>query len=95
VSENYAVVSNSWISTSLSITNETYYSLRNYYSYFAVPNGDLYPYVSLIFIMDDEVTTVSRTVMTLADALSNTGGILGFIYVSFHLIIMKLQEFLY
>jgi hypothetical protein len=39
--------------------------------------------------------TITRTLMTLAEALSNTGGILGFIYVAFRILISKLQEFDY
>jgi hypothetical protein len=33
--------------------------------------------------------------MTFAEALSNTGGILGFVYVAFHIFIMKFQEFIF
>jgi hypothetical protein len=54
-----------------------------------VPDGDMYPYVALIIVLDDEVKTISRSLMTLAEALSNTGGIMGFIFVSFNIMIAK------
>jgi hypothetical protein len=54
-----------------------------------LPDGDMYPYVALIIVIDDKVKIVSRTLMTLAEALSNTGGIMGFIFVSFNIMIAK------
>jgi hypothetical protein len=40
--------------------------------------------------MDDEVTITVRRLYTIVEALSNTGGIIGFVYVSIELIIRTL-----
>lgn len=82
LSENYAIRSESWISSSLKYSNTTFYSLDVDYSYYHDPNSDNFPYVAIMIVADDKVKVITRTLMTIAEALSNTGGIMGFIYVA-------------
>mmetsp|Transcript_5982 Transcript_5982/g.5392 ORF Transcript_5982/g.5392 Transcript_5982/m.5392 type:complete len:105 (-) Transcript_5982:507-821(-) len=66
---------------------------RHAHAYQNVPNGDTFPYVGLCFVLDETETTIYRETKTILEALSNTGGIMGFIFVSFGFTVMFFQEF--
>jgi hypothetical protein len=51
--------------------------------------------VGIVLVMDDEATITNRNVYTVIEALSSTGGILGFVYISIYILISYIQEFLY
>lgn len=58
-----------------------------YYPATTTPQGSTYPYVAVVLILDDQVVLTNRRVFTIIEALSATGGIIGFVYVSVELMI--------
>ena len=87
---NYAIRSSSWVSNSLEVFTDLFITTKFDYMQQSYPEGELYPYIALALIMDDETTTISRMSMTILEALSNTGGIMGFVYVAVEYLIKGL-----
>ncbi len=47
----------------------------------------MYPYIAVVLVMDDLVTITNRKVYTIVEALSSTGGIIGFVYLAIEIMI--------
>lgn len=71
--------------------NETYFSTKEFYTFNTVPNV-INGYMNAVIILDEEVTTVTRTNLSVWDALSKTGGIMSVIMIGLSLLISNYKK---
>ncbi len=69
------------------MTNYTYYTTNYEYEFVSTPGGDIYPYVSVFFNLDNKVSTLYRENFTLFEAFAATGGLISILKIVFNLII--------
>eukprot|EP00350_Pseudokeronopsis_sp_OXSARD2_P008113 CAMPEP_0170551880 /NCGR_PEP_ID=MMETSP0211-20121228/9873_1 /TAXON_ID=311385 /ORGANISM="Pseudokeronopsis sp., Strain OXSARD2" /LENGTH=105 /DNA_ID=CAMNT_0010859325 /DNA_START=728 /DNA_END=1045 /DNA_ORIENTATION=+ len=92
-----AVLKDSWFMSFLNVTTLYYYQtaidkdLEGTTG--SLIQGDILG--GFVFSLDTNVEATERTNMTLFDALAQTGGIMGFIFITLELLLKSLQESFY
>jgi hypothetical protein len=80
VSENFAILKDSWISNFNQAKNQTYYTvslIENKMSQSSLTGSQ---FLLLNFDSDPNVLTTERYAYTIFDAISQTGGLMGVLY---------------
>ena len=96
ISENQVTLNDNWVSTVLPSTSTTYNDLRFYHLELGAPNSQANnPLLSLEFLLDENKTFYSRQVQCLTDVLSNTGGLMTFIFAALSILLGPIQEHLF
>lgn len=83
LSQNFANISDSWISSGVSMESVEYFSNKMELMYFTDPSTKSSALVSFYIYMGAVVTTTSRVRYTMLDAMSNVGGFSSIVYIIF------------
>ncbi|CDW87416.1 UNKNOWN [Stylonychia lemnae] len=94
ISKNYAVLQDSWFTSSFNNKNYTYSSVRRQSVNQQIRDTRTL-IVSLNFNMDEQVTFTTRTAYNLIDVLTESGGFASIIFIIFKLLTTQVQKILY
>ena len=95
LSENFVILKDSWLWSSLNNKILTYFELRNENTLLRPQNDDDGIIVELSILQDDRSTTIERKLTNIFDALAQTGGIMGIIYAIGGILVSRVQDRLF
>lgn len=81
VSENHVTLSDSLLGSLFPSSAHDFIDIRSFWSPIGMPDpAQFMPLIAVIFLLDENASTTERKVVTIADALSKTGGLMGIIF---------------
>lgn len=92
VSENYIILKDSWLWSSLGVKNHSIFEIRidNSFLQDKLPES---PYIlDINILLDEKTTTTERKLLNIFDAFSQTGGILGLVMAFGKTLIRSIQK---
>lgn len=90
-SMNYAILEDSWWLNFFGGKNESFIQTKEFYNFNTNPNL-INGYMNTLIILDEMVTTITRTNLSVWDALSKTGGIISVIMIGLGMLISNYKK---